>query len=106
MRAVLAWVDDFDLDLGRVCGATTDGSPAMTGRNNGFVALLMEHCRQLGFTQKITTLHCIIHQELLCARTATLSDVMSVVMEAVKLVLSCTLNHRMFRGLLEEGEVE
>lgn len=62
--------------------------------------MLVKHCRDLGCTQEIHTLHCIIHQE------ATLTGVMTVVIKAINLVLSRALNHRQFKSLLEETNAQ
>ena len=40
----------------------TDGAPAMTGKNEGFVGQLKENYN------KFKTIHCIIHQEVLCSK--------------------------------------
>lgn len=106
LAAVLSWMDDFGLDLTRLCGVTTDGAPAMTGSQKGFASLLVKHCRDLGYTQEIHTFHCIVHQEALCAKSSTLTGVMTVVTKAVNLVLSRALNHRQFKSLLEEADAE
>ncbi|XP_076034521.1 general transcription factor II-I repeat domain-containing protein 2B-like [Oratosquilla oratoria] len=50
-------------------------------------------------------MHCIIHQESLCAKSANLVDVMSVVVKVVKSVLSRSLNHCQFQILMDEVNV-
>ncbi|KAJ4442266.1 hypothetical protein ANN_12132 [Periplaneta americana] len=45
--------------------------------------------------------HCILHQEYLCARNMNLSNVMDVVMRTINLIRSKGLNHRDFRALLD-----
>ena len=52
-------------------------------------------------------LHCIVHQENLCAKisNSALNDVMSTVTKIVNfLVARSTTTHRQFRSLLEEME--
>ncbi|KAG0714799.1 General transcription factor II-I repeat domain-containing protein 2 [Chionoecetes opilio] len=87
--------------LGLVC-VTTDGAPAMTGKKKGAASLLVRHCEAAGHTQPIHKMHCIIHQESLCSRSANLTDVMSVVVKVVNSILSRSLNHRQFQALMDE----
>lgn len=48
-------------------------------------------------------MHCIIHQEALCAK---LSDVMNVVVKTIKLILAWPLHHREFQAFLSEVDAE
>ena len=50
-------------------------------------------------------MHCIIHQESLCAKSANLVGVMSVVVKVVNSILSRSLNHRQFQALMDEVNV-
>ena len=52
----------------------------------------------------IVKLHCLIHQEALCAKVASLKNIMDVVLKTVNFILSRELNHRQFRQLLIEAE--
>ncbi|KAJ4433310.1 hypothetical protein ANN_15569 [Periplaneta americana] len=45
--------------------------------------------------------HCILHQEYLCAKNMNLSNVMDVVMRTINFIRSKGLNHRDFRALLD-----
>ncbi|CDQ66370.1 unnamed protein product [Oncorhynchus mykiss] len=49
------------IDLKQVISITSDGAPAMTGRERGAVAWLKEE------NPDLTAYHCIIHQSVLCA---------------------------------------
>ncbi|XP_065659011.1 general transcription factor II-I repeat domain-containing protein 2A-like [Hydra vulgaris] len=62
----------FELPEKKLCGVTTDGTSALTGKNIGFIALLKK-----SINHEIISYHCIIHQE------------------------HCGLNHRQFKQLLE-----
>ncbi|KAG0716588.1 General transcription factor II-I repeat domain-containing protein 2A [Chionoecetes opilio] len=92
--AVLQCVKQHSLDLSRLVCVTTDGAPAMTGKKKGAASLLVRHCEAAGHTQPIHKVHCIIHQESLCSKSANLTDVMSVVVKVVNSILSRSLNHR------------
>ncbi|KAG0718024.1 General transcription factor II-I repeat domain-containing protein 2 [Chionoecetes opilio] len=96
--AVLQCVKQHSLDLSRLVCVTTDGAPAMTGKK-GAASLLVRHCEAAGHTQPIHKVHCIIHQEALCSKSANLTDVMSVVVKVVNSILSRSLNHRQFQAL-------
>ncbi|UYV61574.1 hypothetical protein LAZ67_1005347 [Cordylochernes scorpioides] len=50
------------------CDETTDGAPSMTGKTNGFVALLRKKLSETSDGSNIHHTHCIIHQEVLCTK--------------------------------------
>ena len=58
-----------DVSLSKLCGLTTDGCPSTTGKENGAVALLKKDAQQSFPHRDILNVHCIIHQESLCAKT-------------------------------------
>ena len=76
----------------------------MFGKNKSAVALLQKHLEELERDDKITKVHCLIHQEALCAKTTNLKSVMVTVVKAVNMIFSHKLNHRQFRQLLQEAE--
>ena len=90
------------LDLLHLVSITTDGAPAMVGKERGAASLLQKHYVDAGNIQKVRKLHCIIHQEALCAKAATLTEVMSIVVKVVNSVLASSMNHRLFHAFLEE----
>ena len=51
-------------------------------------------------------LHCIIHQQALCAKYVDISCVLDPVTKMVNLIRSHGLNHRQFREMLRETEIE
>ncbi|XP_050700545.1 general transcription factor II-I repeat domain-containing protein 2-like [Eriocheir sinensis] len=99
--AVLQCVAQHSLDLSRLVCVTTNGTRAMIGEK-GAASLLVRHCEAAGHTQPIHKVHCIFHQEALCAKSANLVDVMSVVVKVVNSILSHSLNHRQFQVLMDE----
>ncbi|XP_065651049.1 general transcription factor II-I repeat domain-containing protein 2A-like [Hydra vulgaris] len=80
----------------KLCGVTTDGASALTGKNIGFVALLKK-----SINHEIISYHCIIHQEQLCAKVLEMKNVMELVIHTVNFIRSHGLNHRQFKQLLE-----
>ena len=98
-----AFTDHFEnrgVDIGKIFAITTDGAPAMVGKNKGFTKLVEE---KIG--HPILKLHCIIHQENLCAKISSfvLKKVMTTVTKIVNFVVAHSpLTHRRFQAFLEE----
>ena len=61
LMALLQYSNSLSLDLSKLVLVTTDGAPAMIGKNKGAVALLQKHLEDLGRNDKITKVHCLIH---------------------------------------------
>lgn len=101
--AVIKCMTDMSLDFSRLMCITTDGAPAMIGDKKGAASLIARHCQNEGHSQTVHRIHCIIHQEALCAKSATLVDVISITVKVVNAILSRSLRHRQFRTLLEEA---
>ncbi|XP_047989846.1 general transcription factor II-I repeat domain-containing protein 2-like [Leguminivora glycinivorella] len=94
-----AVINRYNLNL---AGITTDGAPAMVGKNEGLVALVKKSNPDVPFVQY----HCIIHQENLCAKSVNIKDVMSIVVKTVNFIKSRGLNHRQFQEFLKETNAE
>ena len=101
-QAVIACMDRYGLDFSRLVSVTTNGAPAMVGDKKGAATLIAQHAKNLGHTQTIHRMHCIIHQEALCAKSASLVEVMCVTVKVVNSILACSLQHRQFQALLDE----
>ena len=106
LKAVLECLSRLGLDLARLSALTTDGAPSMVSGNKGFSSLMVKHCQDRGFKQPIKKLHCIVHQEALCAKSAKMRSVMSVAVKVVNFVLARGFNHRQFRDLLMEADAQ
>ncbi|KAK3929555.1 General transcription factor II-I repeat domain-containing protein 2B [Frankliniella fusca] len=90
-------------NFNRFIGFASDGAPSMKGdKKDGLVALVRKHLRGLGLTDSIWHIHCIVHQEALCAGALEVSDVMDVVTKVVNKMRTVGLSHRQFRSFLEE----
>lgn len=86
------------LDISKVVSVVTDGAPSMVGHQKGFVSRLRVN------NPALLPLHCIIHQSVLCAKLCgKMKEVMDSVTKLVNFVReSSSLQHRLFKALLEE----
>uniref|UniRef100_A0A3Q1BIY7 HAT C-terminal dimerisation domain-containing protein n=1 Tax=Amphiprion ocellaris TaxID=80972 RepID=A0A3Q1BIY7_AMPOC len=84
--------------FGKLSAIVTDGAPSMQGRRAGFTGLL----HQNGVDYPV--LHCIIHQEAICAKTMNFSHVVDLVTKVTDLIRggNRALNHRKLVAFLEE----
>ena len=107
-QAILECTGRMQLDLSKFLSTTTDGTPAMVGPHKGAIAVLQNHVASLGFSNTIIKLQCIIHQEVLASKVTHLdmTGLMSTLVKIINFVLARGLNHRQFRSLLEEMNVQ
>ncbi|CAH1105999.1 unnamed protein product [Psylliodes chrysocephalus] len=61
----------YNLKLTNLAGISTDGAPAMVGKNEGLIAIIRKNNPGISFLQY----HCIIHQQNLFAKTVNIHDV-------------------------------
>ena len=78
---MLQCTSSVNVDLRKLFFVTTDGAPVMTAKVKGFTALLKNHIVSLGHSGNFVKLHCVIHQEALCAKAANLQSVMIKAMQ-------------------------
>ena len=99
---ISAFFKDNGLDMERVCMLVTDGAPSMTGKISGLVA------RWSAVAPQISSVHCIVHQTVLCAKLSSeLKTTMDNVMATINFIRSTSsLQHRLFRKLLSEMSAE
>ena len=65
-------LEKFNVDRRTIYSITTDGAPALTGKNNGFVALFKQ-----SVDHEILNNHCLIHQQQLCAQKLNMKHLMT-----------------------------
>ena len=99
--AVLKVMVDFNLDYKLLKGITTDGAPSMMGKISGLAVRLEKYVVDNGGSS-LLKLHCIIHQQNLCARSVKFRNVMDIVIKSINFIRSRGLNHRQFQTLLSE----
>ncbi|MPV02237.1 hypothetical protein FVA96_23790 [Escherichia coli] len=85
-------IDKMELKWDELCGVATDGAPAMTGEPKGMASMVCAKVPESG--GEAVKLHCIIHQEALCAKTVQLGDVMTTVVKTVNIIRARGLYHR------------
>ena len=100
--ALSEFMFEAGLDARRMVSLTTDGAPAMTGKERGLVA------RMKAIQPNLVAYHCIIHQSVLCSKLCNqLAAVMSTVVKLVNFLrCNSSLQHRLFRSFLEEVSAE
>ncbi|KAM3833953.1 protein FAM200A-like [Diretmus argenteus] len=90
------------LDVSKIVAVVTDGAPSMMGQHRGLVS------RLAAVSPGLLTFHCIIHKSVLCAKLCgEMKEAMDTVTKLVNFVReSSSLQHRLFRALLEEMSAE
>ncbi|XP_067930870.1 general transcription factor II-I repeat domain-containing protein 2A-like [Watersipora subatra] len=93
------------LQWDKLCEVTTDGAPAMAGAHKGMASMV---CAKVKETEgeAVKRLHCIVHQEALCAKTVNLGDVMNTVVKTVNIIRARGLYHREFQAFLSDVDAE
>ena len=85
LKALLQCLAAKNLNLFRLVSITTDGSLSMVGKNRGVVSLLQKHVENNEINNNIVKLQCLIYREALCAKVASLKNIMDVVVKTVNL---------------------
>ncbi|KAK3549650.1 hypothetical protein QTP86_005414 [Hemibagrus guttatus] len=88
----------------KVTGIITDGAPAMAGERSGLSTLVCNKVSEEG--GKAIKLHCIIHQEVLCAKHMKYDHVMKPVIKVINYIRSKALCHRQFQQFLLDIQAE
>ncbi|UYV75177.1 hypothetical protein LAZ67_12002754 [Cordylochernes scorpioides] len=96
----------YNLPQSKLTSVATDGAPSMTGKTNGFVALLRKKLSEISDCANIHHTHCIIHQEVLCTKVIKMENVLTPIKKFINFIRSRGLNQRLFSLLLTELESE
>ena len=94
------YAKSINMPLHKLSVITTDGAPAMVGKNKGFIAL----CKKDESFSNFMFYHCIIHQEALCCKILPFEHVMKIVTKIINSIRAAPLQHRLFKALLEDTE--
>jgi hypothetical protein len=95
-------INDLKYDWRKLVSITSDGAPAMSGKEKGLIALLKRKLIGININHKVINYHCIIHQESLCAKILKYENVMKIVVKTINFIRSRGLNHRQFQKFLIE----
>ena len=98
-NAVKKDLSERKLDLSKIVSVLTDGACSMTRKKNGFINLFTQHVGH-----SILSFHWIIHQQVLCAKTAFKfpQEIMNVATKFITLISARALNKQKFQELLSE----
>lgn len=90
------------INLKQVVSVTTDGVPAMVGREKGAVARMKQDKPDL------IAYHCIIHQTVICIILSEgFAEVMNTMMKLINILrASSSHQHRLLREFLKEMEAD
>ncbi|OCT78218.1 hypothetical protein XELAEV_18029325mg, partial [Xenopus laevis] len=102
--SVCSAIDDMKLLWKKVTGIITDGAPAMAGERSGLSTLVCNKVSEEG--GKAIKLHCIIHQQVLCAKHLKYDHVMKPVIKLINLIRAKALCHRQFQQFLLDIQAE
>ena len=92
------------LPWSKVSGIITDGAPGMAGEQSGLSTRICKKVSDEG--GDAVKLHCIIHQQVLCAKHLPFAHVMKLVAKAINFIRSKALCHRQFQQFLHDIEAE
>ncbi|KAJ1117630.1 hypothetical protein NDU88_005827 [Pleurodeles waltl] len=104
LDSICNYFETHHIPLDSLVSITTDGTPAMVGHDRGFVSLLKKKLTG----QPIINYHCIIHQEVLCAKLKheELNNVLKLAVKIFNFIRAKALNHRRFKAMLQDSEAE
>jgi hypothetical protein len=96
------YIKEINMPIQKLCSITTDGAPSMTGKHNGFISL----CQKDNFFPSFISYHCIIHQEALCCKVLKFKHVMDIVTKTINSIRTSSLQHRLFKALVEAADTK
>ncbi|KAJ4426231.1 hypothetical protein ANN_27042 [Periplaneta americana] len=74
----------------------------MVGEKKGFLGRLKNVLVERNILNKVHAIHCILHQEALCAKSVPLKSVLDIVVKIINKIKGSALKHRQFRQLLKD----
>ena len=102
--SVCSTVDDMKLPWSKVSTIITDGASAMAGEQSGLSIRIYKKVSDEG--GDAVKLHCIIHQQVLCAKHLPFAHVMKPVAKAINFIRSKALYHHQFQQFLHDIDAE
>ena len=101
---VCSAVDEMKLPWSKVSGIITDGERAVAGEQSGLSTGICKKVSDEG--GDAVKLHCIIHQQVLCAKHLPFAHVMKPVAKTINFIRSNALYHRQFQQFLHDIDTE
>ena len=105
-ECVIKCVQEAGSQWSKLASITTDGTPALTGKNKGMISLLRKKIKEDCPQHDMWKFHYIIHQESLCKSTLKLCHVINTLVKVVNIIRSRPLAQREFKTLLEDIDVQ
>lgn len=111
-QAVKTCLGENNLMPELLSGICTDGAPSMIGKGKGAIKLIIDdietnHGNDNCFKRDdVIIIHCLIHQQNLCAKVLSMDHVMNIVVKTVNYIRSHALSHRQFKEFLKELDSE
>jgi len=105
-NCVYELMQKYNLPQSKLISVATDGAPSMTGKSNGFVALLKKKLSEIFDCSEIHHIHCILHQEILCTKVIKMENVLNPIKKIINFIRSRGLNQRQFSRFLNDSESE
>ncbi|XP_075217816.1 zinc finger BED domain-containing protein 5-like [Lycorma delicatula] len=93
-------LNDLKVPLFKLVNITTDGTAAMIGCRNGFIAL----CQNEDEFPAFLSYHCIIHQQVLASKRLNTKEVMDIAFKIVNSIRGSSLKRRLFQLQCDEGQ--
>lgn len=99
-KAIDEFITKSNISYDKMVSLSTDGAPAMIGKEKGVVKRIRDN------TSGLISYQCIIHQTALCGKlSATLKEVMDNLVKLINFIRShSALQHRQFKEFLSECE--
>ena len=76
----------------------------MTGNQQGFVTRFSDYVPNKYDNKELINLHCIIHEEALCAKSVALNTILKCVNRIILFIRANALHHRQFQEILCSSE--
>ena len=96
------FIEKTQFPVCKLMSITTDGAPAMVGHSNGFIA----KCREDDDFPDFLNYHCIIHQQVLCAKILNMKEIMDVATKISCSIRARSLQRRLFHAHLEKADCD
>ena len=104
-KEVKKTLTDYNLELEQLSCLTIDGGKNMSGIRKGLVGQIIQACEQEEIAKPMFV-HCIIHQQALCAKYVDMTCVLKPVVSIVNSIRARGLGHRQFQEFLKETDTE